>query len=119
MAYDGTVVVTKIAKNVLKITAPGFDADAEETTIDLRTYRIEGAGDFTMQVQRTAGAQDVIEMNLQVTNDGTNFNTILTETGANDWDSVADKACQQVKLLCTTVGGGNTLTVHLYCTIGG
>lgn len=118
MAYDGTVVVTKIAKNVLKITAPGFDANAEFTVIDLRTYLMEGAQDFTMQVQRTAGAQDVIEMNLQATNDGTNFNTILTETGANDWDSIASKACQQLKLLCTDVGVGNTLTAHIYCTIG-
>lgn len=119
MVYEGTIVVSKIAKNVLKITAPDFDANSEEAIIDLRTYRMEGAQDFTMQVQRTVGATDVVEVNLQATNDGTNYSTILQETGVNTagWDAVADRACQQLKILVTTVGVGNTLTIVVYAVM--
>jgi len=119
MVYEGTAVIGKVAKNVLRIHASDFDADTEELIIDLRTHLMEGASNFTMQCQRTAGAQDVIEVNLQATNDGTNYSTILTETGANDWDSIAAKSCQQLKILVTTVGAGNTLDIHVYATING
>ena len=116
-----TTTVTKIAKNVLKISSAGYTADAENAVVDLRTYRMEGAQDFTMQVQKTAGGTTTVAVNLQATNDGTNYSTILAETGvdASGWDAVADRACQQVKILCTTVGAGNTLTVVVYATIGG
>ena len=119
MTYDGTVVVTKIAKNVLKITAPGFDADTESTLIDLRTYRMEGAQDFSMQIARTAGAEDVIAFSLKASNDGVTHTTIATITAANAWTAVEGKACQQLHLYCTTVGTGNTLTAYIYATING
>ncbi len=119
MVYEGTVTVIKVAKNILRITAADFDADAEETTIDLRTYRMEGAQDFTMQVHRTVGTTDVVDIKLQATNIGTSFHTILIETGVNadGWDAIEDRSCQQIKILVTTVGSGNTLTVVIYATI--
>lgn len=121
MVYAGTAVITKVAKNVLKINAPDFDADVEELIVDLATYRMEGAQDYTMHVQQTAGATAVVEVNLQASSDGTNYSTILQETGVNasGWDAVADRACAKVKILVTTVGAGNTLAVVVYATING
>lgn len=119
MVYEGTVTITKIAKNVLKIYAADFDADTEETKINLSTYLMEGAQDFTMHVIRTAGATDVVSVNLQASNEGTTFGTVLTETGVNyqGFDSVEDKSCHSIKILVSTVGAGNTLDVYVYATI--
>ena len=117
MTYAGTVTVTKIAKNVLKIHAADFDADAEFTQIDLSTYRMEGAQDFTMQAQRTAGAQDVISLNVQASNDGVNFVGILTIPAANSWVAAVNKSCSHIRITCTTVGGGNILDAWVYCVI--
>lgn len=119
MTYAGTAVITKIAKNVLKITVPDLDADSEYAVIDLRTYKMEGAQDFTMQVQRTVGATDVVAVHLKASNDGVNFVAIITETSHEGWSAVVGKACQQIQVLVTTVGAGNTLTAHLYATING
>lgn len=117
MVYAGTVTVTKVAKNVLKILAADFDANAESTIIDLSTYRMEGAQDFTMQVQRTAGATDVVSVSLKAANDGSNFTTILTETSHVGWGAVTGKACHSVNIFITTVGAANTLDVYVYCTM--
>ena len=117
MTYAGTVVVTKVAKNVLKIVAPDFDADAEFTVIDLSTYRMEGAQDFTIQVTRTAGSENVISFVLMAGNDGSTHTAIATITAANAWSAVTGKGCKSLYLSCATVGVGNTLTAYIYATI--
>lgn len=119
MAYTGTPVITKIAKNVLRIHAPDFVTDDEYLVVDLRTYRMEGAADFTMQVQRTAGGTDVVSVHLKNSNDGTTFTATMTEISHVGWKAVTGKACQQVQIYVSTVGAGNTLDIHVYCTIGG
>lgn len=117
MTYAGTVTVTKIAKNILKILAEDFDADAEEAIIDLRTYRMEGAQDFIMHINRTAGAQDVVSVQLNASNYGSNFRQLLSETSYIGWSAATSKSCQQIQIKITTIGSGNTLDVHIYATI--
>lgn len=109
-----TTTVTKVNKNVLYISSAGYTADAENASIDLSSYYMEGAKNIAAQIQRTAGATDVIQFDLQGSIDGTNFETLLSITTANDYDVVLNKPIKHLKLLCTTVGTGNTLTAHVY-----
>jgi len=109
-----TTTVTKVNKDVLYISSAGYTADAENATVDLSSYYMEGAKNIAVQIQRTAGATDVIDFNIQGSLDGTNYETLLQITSANDYDVVLNKPVKHLKLLCTTVGAGNTLTAHVY-----
>jgi len=117
MVYTGTVVVTKVAKNVLKIHAADFDEDGENTQIDLSAHLMEGAQDFTIQVARTAGSEDVIRLDLKASNDAITYTQIIATTAANAFAAVTGKGCKHLSLTCTTVGVGNTLDAYVYCTI--
>ena len=78
---------------------------------------------YTMIIDRTAGATDVIEIHLECSLDGTiwsntNDALISVTTTANEptRNSFNGGPCQQIRYNVVTVGAGNTLTIQLLAT---
>ena len=124
MVYAGTETVTveKLPNglNRLKISTAGIDANAEEgSVIDLHKYQINltKAG---IIARRTAGSTDTVEVNIMASADGTEYEELAScvssaASTAFVWaSSFATKSLRYVKVVCVTVGSGNTLTSTVY-----
>lgn len=95
--------------------ASGFTADAEVSA----TINAAGFGFIPriakIQVVRTAGATDVIDMTLQGSLDGTTWEDIasVTDLSVTPFADEHDVHSAKFRLICNTVGAANTLTCYL------
>ena len=131
MAWAGSQTISRPKPGYIQVVETGFDADAEESTvIDLHSYigneytsvRLPRGSAITLQVERTAGTTDVVDIAIQGSMDNSNFADIITLTSSNTPTptSVAYNATpfyvqyRYIKTLCTTVGLGNTLKTTIF-----
>lgn len=76
---------------------------------------------YTMQIDRTAGATDVIEVDLECSidtnqQDFTQIATITSLVGEPALTSLDGTPCLHLRYNVVTVGAGNTLQIHLLAT---
>lgn len=76
---------------------------------------------YSMQIDRTAGTTDVVEVDLECsldTNqlDFTQIATITTLVGEPVLTTATDTPCLHIRYNVVTVGAGNTLQIHLVAT---
>lgn len=92
----------------------GIDADASAgTAIDMTETPMS---DYVMVIDRTAGSQDVVEVDLECSLDNSIFAQMGTVTDLSTeptFTNVNDIPCNYIRYNVVTVGSGNTLTVQL------
>jgi hypothetical protein len=133
MVWAGGTQTVTYEGNCIKVVTTNFDADAEvATTIDLASYRkgmggrLPRGGAMSLSVDQTAGTTAVVAISLQGSLDNTTFRDIVDLTDCESTgtsDSLAGCAynseminapVRYVRVYCTTVGAGNTLTTTAY-----
>lgn len=127
MAYDAKLAnVRQPSAYNLTIEAAGFDADGENMVVDLLRYNIDRyPTDWSFIITRTVGSTNTISVALQGSINNSVFEDILTETDVtggtsahvhtvNDYSGSASprKQYRYIKLLVSTIGAGNTLTIE-------
>ena len=127
MVWDGSAS-WEIYEDYFILTAIGFDADAEKTAAPLKlTSRLPFIpSHYSMYVVRSAGAQDVIDVDLEGTDSAETSTfviaTVTDSTGGSgvqssttDYTSATGKLSEHlfpyIRVIVNTVGVGNTLTV--------
>lgn len=112
--FDGTTfdrVRHSFSQSTAGVTTNAAGATLVETTTPMQNH--------TMQVDRTAGSTDAVEVDLQCSLDGTDFTQIATITslvGEPVLATAANTACPNIRYNVVTVGAGNTLQIHLIST---
>jgi hypothetical protein len=111
------------------ITCTGIDEDGDySSTLNLADYGINWMPNkYAIDTVQSAGTTAVVDVALQGSFDGTQWEDIVTdldcEDGAYvhgpsiDWgepDTNHGKSFQYYRIYCTTVGAGNTLTAKAY-----
>lgn len=123
MAFAGSRTIVK-GGTALHVYVDGFDADNEEVVVDCIECDIAGFRHASIIVQRTAGATALISVKVQGSNDNTTWADI---TGAavtakdthaagvdDDYSGAVDAIrYRYAKILCATVGAGNTLDAYV------
>ncbi len=69
---------------------------------------------YAVSVIRTAGSTDVVEVDLECSQDNSawaQMNTITTVAGGSNGAGNANRACNFIRYNVVTVGSGNTLTI--------
>ena len=130
MVFDGSKTISPIGqgKYGLLVTIIGFDADTEDShalaPVDLEDQKlIKLPRHFVWWVERTAGTENVISVNVYASEDGVTW-TDLGNVTAKDTRiqyPAATVATPQVfrylKGVATTVGTGNTLSIVIRALI--
>lgn len=135
MVWAGTLTLTAIdGQEVIELDFTGFDADAEESHAlsPVDGYLRWQATDAVMYVTAAnAGAViDVVDIALQGSAFGTQWTDLITITDADVDDGgtsaedstetaatrFAPSAYRYFRILCTTVGAGNTLRAFVKLT---
>ena len=109
------------------LTSTGFDADAEDTAaLHLPEYLPFIPSHYSVYVVRTGGATDLISVVLEGVDAGETsayaIGTVVDSRGGayiqsstTDYTSATGKLSEHlfdyIRITCTTVGAGNTLTV--------
>lgn len=112
--FDGTTydrVRHSFSQSTASITGNGAGTTLVMTTTPM--------SDHTMQIDRTAGTTDAVEIDLECSLDGTDFTQIATITSLVGEPVIAtavDTPCPQIRYNVVTVGAGNTLQIHLIDT---
>ncbi len=95
----------------------GINANGAGTTLSMATTPM---AKFTLLVDRTAGATDVVEIDLECSLDATIFAattaTITSLAGEPVLVALATTPCVAIRYNVVTVGVGNTLTIQLLAT---
>ncbi len=139
MVFAGTETVEHLSQNkVLKVTFAGFDADAEESyalfPIDILARFIQGKlptrASLYVTAAHASAVTDVVDIALQGSVDGTRWSDIasVTDADVDDGGTVAedsaivhgdlrDEVYRYFRVLCTTVGAGNTLTAIIHLAV--
>jgi hypothetical protein len=133
MAYTGTNTVKKFNENLWYWETAGYKADAETASL---TLTVRGwkkiPKHYAVFVRRTAGATNAVSVSLEGSNAYVTWNTITAAvtdvTGTNPTESPTTHGplvdytgsgtnyafYRYLRVYCTTVGAGNTLTVGVY-----
>ena len=128
MVYSDSLMSWQIFEDYFILTAPGFIADADTTAAPIKlTMKLSFIpSHYSMYVVRSAGAQDVIDVDLEGTDTaGTSAFIICTATNSTggayiqssttDYTSATGKLSEHlfpaIGITVNTVGVGNTLTV--------
>ena len=128
----GTQTITR-EHNCVKIVTTNFDADGEvATAIDITDYSKSMGGllpkgrNMSLSVDQTAGTTAVVAISLQGSLDNSTWRDIidLTDceaTGTSDAiggcahdNDMLNAPVRYLRIYCTTVGAGNTLTTTAY-----
>lgn len=91
----------------------GITTNGEGATVVMTTSPMNK---YTMIVDRTAGATDVVEIDLQCSINNVAFvqiATILTLVGEPTLTSIGDVPCRYIRYNVVTIGVGNTLSIDL------
>ena len=94
----------------------GITTEVAGTTITMTTTPMSK---YTMVIDRTAGATDVVEIDLQCSINNTAFVQIATITSlVNEpvLTSIGDIPCRYMRYNVVTIGAGNTLSIDLLAT---
>lgn len=95
----------------------GINADASAgTAVDMTKTPMS---DYAMVIDRTAGAQNVVEVDIECSLDNSIFAQIGTVTDLSaepTFTNVNGVPCNYIRYNVVTVGSGNTLTVQLLAT---
>ena len=122
MAWAGTQTTLQRGTKEMQLTALAFDADAEvSNSVDLWVGHRVNADLFTIAVSRTAGSEAVVSVFVQVSDDDTTWTSVIENTSSAG-GKVANTAPirgRYMRVLVTTVGVGNTLTVVVVATEDG
>jgi len=128
---SGTQTIT-YEHGCIKIVTTTFDADAEvATAIDIADYMLAGVRlpkgrNMSMSVDQTAGTTATVAISLQGSLDNSTWRDIvdLTDceaTGTSDAlggcaynSDMLHAPVRYLRIYCTTVGAGNTLTATAY-----
>lgn len=112
MAYTGTPTYVR-CENGVHYEATGFNADAETVTINVLDKFGFIPTKHSIVVKRTAGSTDVIDVDLDLSDDNTAWETIATLASSSTpvQTSVVDKMGKYIRIIVNTVGAGNTLTL--------
>jgi hypothetical protein len=94
----------------------GVNANGAGTAVDMT---VTPMNNYTLGVTRTAGATDVVEIDLECSGNGTNYFQIATVTsvaGGFGFANQPDTPCRFMRYNVVTVGAGNTHTIQLIAT---
>lgn len=116
--YNGTNI--NLVRNNFNQATTGITTNAAGTAVNMTTTPMRT---YTMIIDRTVGATDVVDIALQCSHDGTiwpgaTFNTLSVTTLAGEptRTSVGVIPCNFMRYNVVTVGAGNTLTIQLLAT---
>lgn len=111
MEYNGATH-DRIRHSFTQTTA-GVTTNAAGTSVNMTTTAMSK---FTMLIDRTAGATNVVEIDLDCSIDNTDFVQIATITDLTNEPALTSQdgtPCYYMRYNVVTVGAGNTLQIHL------
>jgi hypothetical protein len=103
-------------RNQFTQSTASITGNAAGTTLAMTTTPMSN---MTMQIDRTAGSTDAVEVDLECSLDATDFTQIATITslvGEPVLTTATGTACPNMRYNVVTVGSGNTLQIHLLAT---
>jgi hypothetical protein len=107
MAWDGTLTITEVkGHESVELDFTGFDADAEESytlyPVDMAQRFMATDAVMYVTAAHATAVTDVIDIALQGSAFGTQWTDLI--------------AYRYFRILCTTVGAGNTLRAYVKLT---